>query len=81
MVMLESVTLALIGGCLGVVTALVILKISSLSVGAEAVTIAFLPSYKLAATGLVVSLVTGIAAGIFPAIQAAKTEIITGLRN
>jgi putative ABC transport system permease protein len=81
LVMMESVILSLLGGVIGVGTALLFLKLKSLSVGAEAVTIAFTPSVSLAITGLAVALITGLVAGVFPAIQAARTEIVTGLRQ
>ena len=81
LVMAESVLLSIIGGAVGVIAALLVLKFSSLSVGAEAVTIAFTPSLGLAMTGLFVALVTGVLAGVFPAIQAARTEIVNGLRH
>lgn len=81
LVMMESVILSLLGGVIGVGTAILFLKFKSLSVGAEAVTIAFTPSLSLAITGLLVALATGLIAGAFPAIQAARTEIVTGLRQ
>ncbi|MDG1874042.1 MAG: ABC transporter permease [Mariniblastus sp.] len=81
LVMLESIFLSLIGGIIGVGTALLFLKFKNLSVGAEAVTIAFTPSPSLAMTGILVALLTGFFAGIFPALQAARTEIVTGLRQ
>ena len=81
LVMVESVLLSLLGGLIGVATALIVLTFSSMSVGAEAVTIAFTPSLKLASIGIGVALATGILAGIFPAWQAARTEIVTGLRQ
>ncbi|MFK7769948.1 MAG: ABC transporter permease [Mariniblastus sp.] len=81
LVMAESVLLSLFGGAIGVSTALLVLKFSSLSVGAEAVTIAFTPTLSLATTGMAVALATGILAGFFPAIQAARTQIVEGLRQ
>lgn len=81
MVVAESVFLSFVGGGIGVAVAMLVLQVSSLSVGAEAVTIAFTPSVQLAATGLLVALVTGFLAGVVPAIQAARTEIVTGLRQ
>jgi putative ABC transport system permease protein len=81
LVMAESVLLALMGGVIGVATSLVVLKLSRLSVGAEAVTIAFTPSLSLAIMGIGVALVTGVLAGVFPAWQAARTEIVSGLRQ
>ncbi len=81
LVMAESAILALLGGVIGVAAALLVLQFSSLSVGAEAVTIAFTPSLSLALTGIGVALATGLLAGVFPAWQAARTEIVAGLRQ
>ena len=81
LIMIESVLLSLAGGIIGVGSAMLVLKISSLSVGAEAVTIAFTPSVRLAVTGLIVSAVAGTLAGIAPAIHAARTEIVPALRQ
>ena len=81
LVMAESFLLSLIGGFVGVGSALIMLKYSSLSVGAEAVTIAFTPSLSLALTGLAVAGVTGLLAGILPAWQASRTNIVNGLRH
>lgn len=81
LVMMESVILSLLGGLIGVSSALLLLKFKSLAVGAEAVTIAFTPSPSLAALGILVALVTGVTAGFFPAIQAARIEIVRGLRQ
>lgn len=81
LVMTESVLLSITGGIIGVGTAMIVLKLSSLSVGAEAVAIAFTPSIRLAVTGLVVAFVTGTLAGIAPAVHAARTEIVPALRQ
>jgi putative ABC transport system permease protein len=51
LVMTESILLSVAGGIIGVSAAMLMLKVSSLSVGAEAVTIAFTPSLRLALTG------------------------------
>ena len=80
-VIAESSFLSLVGGLVGVAAAMLVLQWSSLAVGASAVTIAFKPSLQLAITGVLVSGVTGLLAGIFPAIQAARTEIVKGLRQ
>ena len=71
----------MMGGILGVVFAMIVLQWSSLSVGAEAVTIAFTPSLSLAVTGMGVALLTGVLAGLVPAWQASRTDIVTGLRQ
>jgi len=80
-VLTESTFLSIAGGTLGVGLAMLVLKLSSLSVGAEAVTIAFTPSIRLAVTGLAVAIVAGGLAGITPAWQAARTEIVPALRQ
>lgn len=81
LVMVESVLLGVVGGIIGVSVAIVTLHLSSLSVGAEAVTIAFTPSIRLAVTGVIVSSIAGILAGIAPAIYAARTDIVPALRQ
>lgn len=81
LVMIESVLLSIAGGAVGVSAAMLMLKVSNLSVGAEAVTIAFTPSLQLAALGLIVSAVAGFIAGIAPAWHAARTEIVPALRQ
>lgn len=81
LVMTESVLLSVAGGIVGVCTAVLMLEMTSLSVGAEAVTIAFTPSIRLAATGVLISAVTGLLAGIAPAWHAARIEIVPALRQ
>jgi putative ABC transport system permease protein len=81
LVMLESILLSLLGGIIGVGTALLVLKFKSMSVGAEAVTIAFTPTLNLVMTGVAVALATGFLAGLVPAWQAARTQIVEGLRQ
>jgi putative ABC transport system permease protein len=81
LVLTESTLLGLGGGVAGVAAALLVLHVSSLSIGAEAVTIAFTPSLRLAVIGLGVSLLTGIAAGLAPAWYAARNEIVPALRH
>lgn len=80
LVLTESIILSVAGGAIGVGAAMLVLSLSSLSVGAEAVTIAFTPSARLAITGLIVSAIAGLLAGIAPAIHAARTEIVAALR-
>lgn len=81
LVMAESVLLSIAGGTIGIGFAVLVLRVTSLSVGAEAVTIAFTPSLRLAITGLIVSALAGTLAGIAPAIHAARTEIVPALRQ
>ena len=80
LVVSESVLLSIAGGICGVAAAMLVLATSHLAVGAEAVTIAFRPSWTLAATGIVVAAVVGLLAGIPPGWHAARTEIVPALR-
>ncbi len=80
LVLTESVLLSAAGGIIGVGSAMLALMLSNLSVGVEAVMVTFAPSGRLIAIGLAVSLIAGFAAGIGPAWQAARTDILKGLR-
>ena len=81
LVVAESLILCLLGGVLGTGLALATLAWSGMAVGAEGVSIAFRPSWELAALGLAVSLLVGMLAGLIPALQAARTHIVTALRQ
>ncbi len=80
LVLTESLLVSLAGGLLGVGAALATLAWSGLAVGAEGVTIAFMPSAGLALTGLAVTAAVGALAGLVPAWQAARAEIVASLR-
>jgi putative ABC transport system permease protein len=58
-----------------------LLGMGGFAVGAEGAIIAFRPSWQLGTLGLAVSVGVGLLAGIFPALQAARTPIITALRE
>jgi putative ABC transport system permease protein len=81
LVLSESVILCGIGGFWGTAVALLVLATSGMAVGAEGVTIAFQPSWKLGMAGAAVSLAVGLLAGVIPAWQAAHTRIIAALRE
>ncbi len=81
MVLTESVLLSVLGGGLGVGSALLGLAWTNLAVGAEAVTIAFTPSARLACTGMAVAVTAGILAGLAPAWQVSRAEIVPALRQ
>jgi putative ABC transport system permease protein len=80
LVISESTLLSLAGGVMGVSAAMIVLQMSHLSVGAEAVTIAFRPSWTLAGTGIIVAGIVGILAGIAPGLHAARANIVAALR-
>ena len=81
LVLSESTLLSFAGGVLGVSVALALLQSSGLAVGAEGVMMAFKPSLSLAGNALAVALLSGVSAGILPAWQAARTEIVPALRH
>ena len=80
-VLTESVIVSLLGGSIGVLAAMIALMSSGLAVGAEAVTIAFTPTWSLALSGVIVAAITGLLAGLPPAWRAAQTEIVPALRS
>lgn len=80
LVMAESIVISAIGGIGGVAAALVTLRLSGLALGAEGVLIAFQPSLSIALTGSLLALAVGGLAGIIPAWQAARADIVTALR-
>ena len=81
LVLVESTLLSIAGGIVGVAAATLLLQWSHLSVGAEAVTIAFRPSWLLAATGVAVAALVGLLAGLAPGWHAAKADIVAALRT
>ncbi len=81
LVILESSFLSVLGGMLGTAAASGALAWTGLAVGTEGVSIAFLPSLRLALTGLAVSAAVGVLAGSVPAWQAARADIVHSLRH
>jgi putative ABC transport system permease protein len=81
LVVAESVLLCTVGGLLGTSLALLGLAFGGLAIGAEGVAIGFRPSPYLAATGFAVSIAVGLVAGVIPAWQAARTNIVQSLRE
>ena len=79
LVICESLLICLIGGVIGTATATAVLAFGGLAVGAEGVTIAFRPSLTLALTAMGVSAIVGLLAGLIPAWQAARTNIVAAL--
>lgn len=81
LVLSESTILCLVGGIAGTALALAALGLGGFAIGAEGATIAFRPSFGLAISGTIVSLVVGVAAGLAPAVQAATVPIVNALRQ
>ena len=80
-VMLESLAVSLAGGMLGILLALSVLSWKGLAIGSEGITIAFSTSPALALTGMLATIATGLAAGIWPAWTAARVQIVESLRS
>jgi putative ABC transport system permease protein len=81
LVVAESMLVCTLGGLIGTMVALGTLSVGGLAIGAEGVTIAFRPSVPLAVLGVGVAMGVGVVAGVFPAMQAARTPIVTALRQ
>lgn len=81
LVMAESVMLSSAGGLIGIVMGVLVLALAGFAVGAEGVVISFRPSWETAAAGFVVAVIVGCLAGIVPGLHAARTEIVSALRN
>ena len=81
LVLIESAMLSVFGGGMGVAAAAATLQLVPMSVGAEAVTIAFQATGRLAVLGVLVSLLVGVLAGIPPAWHASRTDLVAALRG
>lgn len=81
MVIAESLLLSLSGGLLGTAGAAAALKFGNLGLGAEGVNVSFLLTPLVIVAGLVVSVLTGVLAGVIPALQAAYAPIVDSLRR
>lgn len=81
LVLAESMLLGFGGGASGVGIAALVLSVSHLSIGAEAIAVSFAPSAAVVLRGLVASLALGFVAGLAPAWQAGSIEIVPALRR
>lgn len=81
LVMGESLVLALTGGTLGLAAALAVIRFSSLTIGAEGVPVSFSTDVSLVLRGFAIAVVTGLVAGLAPALRSSRTEIVTSLRS
>jgi putative ABC transport system permease protein len=81
LVMGEALLLALVGGVIGLGLAFGVLALVHPSIGSEGVVVAFSIAPSLAARGLAIALVTGVVAGLFPALRSARQNIVGALRS
>jgi putative ABC transport system permease protein len=80
-VLTETLVVSMAGGLAGVGAAVLTLSWTGLAIGAEAVTIAFAPSWALVFSGLLASAGVGLFAGLAPAWQASRADIVRSLRQ
>ena len=76
----ESCLIAFVGGVVGIAGCVVWLTWQPLAISAEGVSVDFVASPTLAAWGLGLSLAVGLIAGVVPAWQAGRAEIVASLR-
>lgn len=81
LVMSECVLLSLLGGVVGVTAAWIALTTTGLSIGAEAVSIAFVITPAILVTGVALAGVIGACSGLAPAWHASRADIVTALRT
>ncbi|EMI53275.1 ABC transporter permease [Rhodopirellula sallentina] len=81
LVLAESTLLCIVGGFSGTLFALALLWGGGFAIGAEGATIAFRPSIGLAVSGISISALVGVVAGVAPAVQAATVPIVDALRQ
>lgn len=81
LVLVESLLLSTFGGILGVAGSALLLSSTGMSIAAEGVTIAFVPSLSLAIQGILVAILVGLLAGLAPGWHASRTEIVPALRH
>ncbi len=80
-VIAESLILALAGGAAGTALAAAVLRWSHLSIGAEGVNITFAFTPLVAFAGMAASALTGLLAGLVPALQASLMSTTEALRR
>ena len=81
LVMVESFLVSLAGGAMGVAAAIATLAFGRFSMGTEGVVIAFEPSLSSRPGASRLQRLAGLLAGIFPAWQATRSEIVAALRH
>ncbi|MHC4391249.1 MAG: ABC transporter permease [Planctomycetota bacterium] len=80
LVIAEALALSVAGGLLGAATAIALLKVQRFSLTMEGLNIEVAPSIGILLTGLGVSILVGIFAGLVPAWQVSRREITESFR-
>ena len=77
----EGLLLGLLGGALGVVSAFLFLHWQSYTLGNEGLTLAITPSPAVLFKGLLVTLILGFAASLYPAWRASRQSLVESLNT
>jgi len=80
LIILEGLVLSILGGVLGSAVAFGVLHWGQFSLSNEGLSINFEAGPKLLATGMLVTMVLGVLAGLVPAWQASRREIVASFR-
>ena len=75
LIVAESVTLGIAGGLVGALAAIAMLQWAQFSLTSDGVSIPFAADWPLLATGLAISMLLGVLAGLVPAWQASRRNI------
>jgi putative ABC transport system permease protein len=81
MILFEGLLLGLTGGVLGAIGAWALHQFGSISLSTEGVTIAMKTTWSVAITGLTLSIAMGVLAGLVPAFQASRRDIVSCFRT
>ena len=80
LVTFEGILLGLAGGILGVFSAFGFFRYKAFTLGNEGLTLAVVPDASIITNGLIVSLLLGLFASLYPAWKASRQPIVTSLR-
>ena len=77
----EGLLLGLLGGAVGVVSAILFLHWQSFTLGNEGLTLAITPSIRVLFNGLLVALILGFTASLYPAWRASRQPLVESLNT
>jgi len=80
LVVVEGVILGFLGGLLATIGVFAFLYLGNFSLTSEGATIVFFPDLIVILSGLAISLLLGLVAGLFPAYRASRLDIVDSLR-